>query len=262
MFIVGSELAGAIYKLTKSGKADCAVAFWGDGAERMFRKSKAYAPRIICNLGMGGTNPKIIRRLLDLTEIRHCDTLHAKIYLGSDRAIVTSANASTNGLGIDGASPATWIEAGYLTTDVAPIRIWFEALWASSSEVTEADLCAAEAAWAARQKTVAHPLGASHNARPTGFEELLPNGRRTSGRDLNRQWSVGAQHALYRRDGTWYHWLKRFPAALFDANGYVRFETKDDLLECSGLSGDEDKNWLNVSSGIASLPGYVRVQES
>jgi hypothetical protein len=107
---------------------------------------------------MGGTNPQVIRRLLDLVRVRHCDALHAKIYLGSNRAIVTSANASANGLGIDGASSTTWIEAGYLTPDVTPIRIWFDALWESSNPITDADLTAAEATWLARQRPVWAPV--------------------------------------------------------------------------------------------------------
>jgi hypothetical protein len=49
---------------------------------------------------------------------------------------------------------------------------------------------------------------------------------------------------------------------LFDENGYVRFETEDDLLRCPGMLVGERANWLNVPNGIASLPGYVRVQPS
>jgi len=214
---------------------------------------------------MGGTNPQVIRRLLDLTRIRHCDTLHAKIYLGSNRTIVSSANASTNGLGVDSASSATWIEAGYLTTEVAPIRAWFEALGEISSAITDADLAAAEAAWSERQKAVWRPPETSRDATPALLEELLTlprSKRRNIGAQLNSQWNVGAQHALYRANGTWYHWLRRFPGALFDANGYVRLETEDDLLGCSGVQVGERANWLNVPDGIASLPGYVMVQQA
>jgi hypothetical protein len=52
--------------------------------------------------------------------------------------------------------------------------------------------------------------------------------KKVTGRKLNEEWSVGAKHALYREDGGWYQLLKNFPAALFDANGYIFFETEND----------------------------------
>jgi hypothetical protein len=82
---------------------------------------------------------------------------------------------------------------------------------------------------------------------------------RVTGRQLNQKWGVGALHALYRQDGTWYHVLERFPGALFDANGYIVFENKTELLSCPGVLFGEDKNWVNFAVGIASLPGYVKV---
>ncbi len=155
IFLVSTALADAIYDIAASGNIDCAVAFWGNGAERMFGDCNGRALRIICNLRMGGTNPDVIARMRDTAEIRHCDMLHAKVYLGHDRAVVTSANASANGLGVDGASPATWVEAGYLTTETGPIRDWFEKLWQSCHPVTEADLAAAKNAWIRHQKSAA-----------------------------------------------------------------------------------------------------------
>lgn len=83
--------------------------------------------------------------------------------------------------------------------------------------------------------------------------------KRIMGRRLNREWKVGAQHALYREDGTWYHLLERFPGALFDAHGYVVFESKSALMSCPGILVGEAKNWINFSEGIAKLPGYVKI---
>jgi hypothetical protein len=83
-----------------------------------------------------------------------------------------------------------------------------------------------------------------------------------TGKRLNEQWSVGALHALYRKDGTWYHVLERFPGALFDAHGYVVCESKSALLSCPGILIGEAKNWVNFANGIASLPGYVKVLSS
>ena len=80
---------------------------------------------------------------------------------------------------------------------------------------------------------------------------------RITGQYLNRKWKVGARHALYRQDGRWYHHLERFPGALFDAHGYVVFETEGHYYE-------QCKQWcrkqLNVRpGGISSIPGYVRM---
>jgi len=78
-----------------------------------------------------------------------------------------------------------------------------------------------------------------------------------TGRRLNREWKVGAKHALYREDGRWYHVPERFPGALFDANGYILFRTEADLVNCRFLSIGEE---VNVHDGISSIPGYVRVR--
>jgi len=81
--------------------------------------------------------------------------------------------------------------------------------------------------------------------------------KKTTGRKLNKEWGVGAKHALYREDGGWYHLLKRFPAALFDAKGYVIFKTKNDYLKSPNLQITQA---LHVSGGISSMPRYVRVK--
>jgi hypothetical protein len=80
-----------------------------------------------------------------------------------------------------------------------------------------------------------------------------------TGRELNERWGVGAKHALYRESGDWYHVLKRFPAALFDANGYVRFETRTDLeIPEIRVSNRKGKDWLSVPRGIATLTSYIK----
>jgi hypothetical protein len=83
-----------------------------------------------------------------------------------------------------------------------------------------------------------------------------------TGRELNERWGVGAKHALYRESGDWYQVLKRFPAALFDANGYVRFEKGTDLETPEiRVSNSKGKDWLSVPRGIAMLPRYVKKVE-
>ena len=81
---------------------------------------------------------------------------------------------------------------------------------------------------------------------------------RRTGLELNQKWAIGALHALYRKDGTWYHRLERFPGALCDKNGYVLFKTPYDLETCPGVSIGKEKNWMSVPAGIATLSGYKR----
>jgi hypothetical protein len=257
-FLFGPRLRDAIYRATASGNVDCAVAFWGEGAEEMFSNMEGRRLRIICNLRMGGTNPEVISKIRNFARVHHSDTLHAKVYLGSTAAVITSANASANGLGVDEGSSSHWEEAGYLVSDMAEIRNWFERLSRRSKSVTEADLERAKLTWANRQ-SVARSLQAS-GTQARQASEVASAVARPRGRQLSDQWNVGASHALYRQDGTWYHRLERFPGALFDEIGYIRFQTKEDLLQCPGiLIGKERKNWLSVPAGIAGLPGYVRV---
>jgi hypothetical protein len=65
-----------------------------------------------------------------------------------------------------------------------------------------------------------------------------------------------ARQALYRENGTWFHLLDEFPGALFDANGYILFETQQDYERCEFLQKGKE---LGVPNGIESIPGYVRI---
>lgn len=85
-----------------------------------------------------------------------------------------------------------------------------------------------------------------------------PTMLRVTGRLLNEQSSVGAQHALYREDGTQYRTLTRFPGALFDANGYVLFDDERAYKGCAGLIAGKGRNRANVPREISTLPGYIR----
>lgn len=85
----------------------------------------------------------------------------------------------------------------------------------------------------------------------------IPGPRTNTGFTLNRQWRVGAAHALYHKDGNWYMPLERFPGAYFDPNGYVLFKTVQEYIESPDLSIGER---VNVKGGIKSLPGYIRMR--
>lgn len=80
-----------------------------------------------------------------------------------------------------------------------------------------------------------------------------------TGRELNDEWKVGARHALFHKDGTYYNHLHRFPGALFDLNGYVRFNSEDEYLKSRFLQHGQQ---LHVPGGISSVPGYVRVRKA
>lgn len=80
---------------------------------------------------------------------------------------------------------------------------------------------------------------------------------RLTGKYLNALWKVYAKHALYRKDGGWYHHLKNFPGALFDYHGYVLFRTREEYERCPFLRHNQE---LNVPEGIANIPSYVRVR--
>lgn len=75
-----------------------------------------------------------------------------------------------------------------------------------------------------------------------------------NGNFLNKLLDLGAKHALYRIDGTWYHNLKKFPGILFDKDGYVIFHTEKDYLNNSHLNRKKD---LHIENGIKSLKGYI-----
>lgn len=80
---------------------------------------------------------------------------------------------------------------------------------------------------------------------------------RITGRYLAQHWGVDVKHALYREDGIWFHRLRAFPAALFDANGYVLFRSADEYHRA--LDG-QIKQDVHVRGGISSLSGYVRIR--
>lgn len=86
--------------------------------------------------------------------------------------------------------------------------------------------------------------------------QRAPTSQQLSGRKLNELWSVGAKHALYHREGTWYNNLSRFPGALFDQNGYVVFATEQAYKNSRHLRIMQE---TNVTNGISSIPGYVRM---
>lgn len=73
------------------------------------------------------------------------------------------------------------------------------------------------------------------------------------GKQLNTILKIGANHALYREDGKWYHNLTDFPGALFDKNGFLFFDRISDYLGHPHLQIGKD---LHIKNGISSISGY------
>ena len=130
-----------------------AVAFWGEGAEGLIRPDRQY--RVICNLTSGGTNPKVVREILQRpnVEMRHLPNLHAKVSVFERSVIVSSANFSKSGLWLEGDPNGGWDEAAYEFSDrdkgFVDAEHWFESLFTRSLLISEEVLLEAETAWAA-----------------------------------------------------------------------------------------------------------------
>jgi hypothetical protein len=84
-------------------------------------------------------------------------------------------------------------------------------------------------------------------------------GVRVTGEQLNRKYRLGARHALYHKDGTFYERLVRFPAVFCDPRGFVRFDTEQQFTRDQRLAiGDK----VNIHRGLASHPRYERFPDS
>lgn len=131
-----------------------AVAFWGTSADYEIKG----ASRIICDLDSGACNPTVIRALMKRPSciVLNLPKLHAKVVIGSNGAVVSSANMSTNGLGAEGADYSGTIEAGYFVSPRIPeyrrIAAWFEDVWSQATVITEGDLLKAEAKYQFRNR--------------------------------------------------------------------------------------------------------------
>jgi hypothetical protein len=82
---------------------------------------------------------------------------------------------------------------------------------------------------------------------------------RNKAAQLNKLWGVGAKQVRYSDDGTWYSPIERFPAALFDAHGFVLFDTE---AEYQAAPLGRGKQIGVPKPGISAIPGYVRVSGS
>ena len=85
--------------------------------------------------------------------------------------------------------------------------------------------------------------------------------RYVTGRRLNDFWKIGARHCLYHHEGGFYEVLERFPGALCDLYGYVRFETEQEYRRSSYLSIGVKTTLRDRRKGITGMPGYVKMSD-
>ena len=84
-----------------------------------------------------------------------------------------------------------------------------------------------------------------------------------SGKVLATRHAVKVEQSLYRASGDWYHVPVKFPAALFDSQGYLVFESVHDYhnfvsdSEGIGVKQSIDKNWLTIRDGIKTHQNYI-----
>ena len=78
--------------------------------------------------------------------------------------------------------------------------------------------------------------------------------RLVTGSRLNREWGANARHALYREDGRWFHVLERFPGALFDAHGYIVFQTENERSGSARL--DSISHFLSGSLAVNAYAAF------
>lgn len=131
----GRELTDAILAALDGSRCLCAVAFWGTEGDTILGATGKSDLRVVCNLSMGGTNPRVIEQLCAQgVMVRQNPLLHSKVYIGERKAVVTSANASINGLNLGPVEKPGWIEAGVVVPASMALG-WFEQLWSTSNQV-------------------------------------------------------------------------------------------------------------------------------
>ncbi len=155
----------------------CIVAFWGSGAEQLFsgmNRRKIKRTKIVCNLTMGGTNPNVIENLRNTGfQIRHNPTLHSKVYWIDSGVVVGSANASANGLSLEGRDQDGWLEAAIFSSresEINTVQQYVNEIWAQSNMIEPQDMQNAHARWRRRR-----PFPTARNN--LTFVEALMQGR-------------------------------------------------------------------------------------
>ena len=103
-------------------------------------------------------------------------------------------------------------------------------------------------------ESLGHPsrIGASRPV-PRDAATQRRHGERITGNLLNHRHQLGAKHALYHKDGTFYERLAEYPGVLCDPGGYVRYESAHEFQRDPRLKIGRK---VNVPGTLASHPRY------
>jgi hypothetical protein len=151
------------------GPIDIAVAFWGKGAiKALGLDTRTTKFRVLLDISAGASNPTEVRALKKLPNatVKCVNRLHAKAYITAHEALIGSANASTNGLGLEGSEATRWHELGLLTADqdaVDEAKNWFDKTWNGAEPVSSEILKQADIDWKLRQKARPKPIVTQKN---------------------------------------------------------------------------------------------------
>ena len=156
-FLSNSNYYSQVKKIfTNNDNIDIAVAFWGENAIKLFKDISDKKIRIICNIESGACNPKVLKKLLKISNVKLKTNkrLHAKVLLQNSQAIIGSANISANGLSFENSEQTGWIETGVLTTNkqlLKKTKTWYDEIWEESSKITQEIIKNAEINWKKRR---------------------------------------------------------------------------------------------------------------
>lgn len=140
-----AEILTAIRRAIARSPARIAVPFWGQRAPNSLGLDKLNpsSAKILCNLSTGGCNPDVIRELLKLGfQVRALSSLHAKVYMGATSAVLGSANASIDGLGLND-DDSGWDEACTRIIDpdsIKKLNRWFDSLWEKAADLSSPEI--------------------------------------------------------------------------------------------------------------------------
>jgi hypothetical protein len=84
--------------------------------------------------------------------------------------------------------------------------------------------------------------------------------RLARGNELISRWKIPAREARFRRDGTWFASLTKFPAALCDCSGYLILETLNAFRQHPEISV-HPSGQITVTGGVSAVRGYVKVDD-
>lgn len=176
-FLHGFELTTAIRGVSSSGAADIAVAFWGDNAcSRLSFPEDMTRYRIICDAYSGACSPDSLKEMLIRgAKIVNVPHVHSKVYRSQTAMVVTSANASSNGLSEDELSTAG-LEAGIYEKSEASLdtaKNWFEDLFRARALVSLEDIKRIRPLWSAARNRRQLRLSLAHaiNMRDDGLKD-------------------------------------------------------------------------------------------